>query len=132
MVNPLEFIKRFKGLLYDATIGLVKNYQDKAIHIAKLQAATFYLQSIQVIRKQCIILCSILFCLAIAAVGIVVVPVAFVLAVPMSVGTKAALLAVLGITYIAVPLVMMNRYMSEERWLEFTKSKELIEELTNN
>lgn len=131
-INPLEFIKRCKGLLYDVTIGLAKNYQDKAVHIAKLQAATIYLKGVQIVRQHCVALVGIVFFVAIAAVSIVVIPVAFVLVAPVSLATKMAILGLLGLLFIIVPLIAVNHAMSEEKWMEFTKSKELIDELTNN
>ena len=132
ITNPMEFIGRFKNLLYDLTIGLVKNYQEKTIQLAKLEAASFYVKAIQLIRRQCVALCGIFFCLAVAAVGLVVLPAVIILVLPVTTGLKVALLALLSVIEIVIPLVLLSHCLSEDKWLEFTKSKELLEELTNN
>ena len=66
----MDFLKKFKGLLLDATVGLVKQYQSKSIDLVKLEAAACYVRGVQLLRRQVFLLTVVLFLVVTAAVGV--------------------------------------------------------------
>ena len=49
-MNP--FIERLRGLVYDSTVGLLRQYQDKAIELLRIEAASFYVKLLQMLRPR--------------------------------------------------------------------------------
>ena len=81
-------LKKFTDLLFDATVGLVREYQRKTVELAKITAATYYLQGIHTLRKHCISLCLVFFSALVLVVTLVVTPVALLMLAPWSIPVK--------------------------------------------
>ena len=111
----------------DATVGVVKQYQSKSIHLVKLEAAACYVRGIQLLRRQVFLLAAILFLAAAAAVGVIVVPLVWLALAPWSIGVKLWLALLLGVLDIGLPLGILAHLFSEKKWMEFSKSNELME-----
>ena len=123
----MDLLKKFKALLLDATVGLVKQYQSKTIDLVKLEAATYYVRGIQLLRKQVLALVTVLLSVVVMAVSMIVVPFVWLAWTPCPRGVKLCLAILLGIIDIGVPLGVLIHFLSEKKWMEFSKSDELIE-----
>ena len=123
----MDFLKKFKGLLLDATVGLVKQYQSKSIDLVKLEAAACYVRGVQLLRRQVLLLAAVLFLMATAAVGVIVVPLVWLALAPWPMGTKLWLALLLGVLDIGIPLGILAHLLSEKKWMELSKSDELME-----
>ncbi len=123
----MDLVKKFKELLLDATVGLFKQYQSKSIDLVKLEAAAYYLRIIQLLRKQVLVLAVILFVVATAAAAVVVVPFVWLAFAPLSREIKLFLAILLGVIDIGVPLAVLAHFLSEKKWIEFSRSDELMQ-----
>ena len=123
----MDFLKKFKELFLDATVGLVKQYQSKSIDLVKLEAAACYVRGIQLLRQQVLLLAWILFLVATAAVGVIVVPLVWLALAPWPVAVKLWLAVLLGVVDIGLPLGILAHLLSEKKWMELSKSDELME-----
>ena len=126
----MDFLKKFKELFVDATLGLVKQYQAKSLDIVKINAAACYIRGVQVLRQQVLVFTLILFLVAMAAVAVVAVPLVLLALTPWSREVKLVVAVLLGAVDISLPLFMAAHFLSEKKWMEFTKSDELIDSLT--
>ena len=122
----MDFLKKFKGLLLDATIGLVKQYQSKSIDLVKLEAAACYVRGIQLLRQQILLLAAILFLVAVSAVAVIVVPLVWLALVPIPHNIKIWLALLLGLLDLGLPLGFLAKLLSEKKWMELSKSDELL------
>ena len=123
----MDFLKKFKELFLDATVGLIKQYQSKSIDLVKLEAAACYVRGIQLLRRQVLLLAAILFLVATAAVGVIVVPFVWLTLAPWPIGVKLWLALFLGVLDISLPLGILAHHLSEKKWMELSKSDELME-----
>lgn len=128
----MDFLKKFKDLLIDATVGLVKEYQVKSLGLVKIEATAFYVRMMQLLHRQILLFALVLFLVIIASVSIVIVPFFIVALVPLARAVKLILALMLGIIDIGVPLFLLNFFLSEKKWMEFTKSNEMIDHVMKN
>ena len=128
----MDFLKKFKELLVDATIGLVNQYKAKTIDLVKIEAAVFYIRMMRLLHRQVLAFALILFLLATAAAGFVIGPLALVALAPLTREVKLMLVLLLVIVDIGVPLWMLNHFFSEKKWMELTKSNEMIDQVMKN
>ncbi len=128
----MDFLKKFKELLIDATVGLVKQYQAKTLHLVKIEVLSVYIQGIQLLRRQALIFTTLLFLVAVSAIAVVIVPFVLLILVPWPREVKFVLALLIGTGDICVPLLMLKYWLSEEKWMEFTKSNELMDRLLKN
>ena len=128
----LDFVEKFKELFWDATVGILKQYQEKSLDIVKLEAAGFYVRAIQLLRRQTLTLALVIFLIVIAAVAIVVAPLVLVSLAPWTRGVKIVLGLVLGIIDVGVPILLVQNLFSEKRWMETTKTDEILERVMKN
>jgi len=126
----MDFLKRFKGLLLDATVGFIKQYRSKSIGLMKLKAAVYYLRAVQIVRRHVLIVAAILFLVETAAVAVIVVPFVWLALSPGSRAVKFLLALLLGVIDIGVPLGVLAYFLSEKKWMELSKSDELVESVT--
>lgn len=126
-----DWFQKIGDVLYGATIGLLKDYQDKSIEFAKLTAGAAYLHGVKTIRKYCLYLLAAFLMLVILAFAIVVVPLAFIALGPWSSEAKLIALAVFTVAYVLVPLILLKDFLSEKRWLQLSKSEKLVSHLTD-
>ena len=117
--------KRFSGLAYDVTIGLIREYKKTTIDLAKIEFATMYVKAIKLIRRECMISTLIVFGVVIFANAMGVVQVAVLLYAPWSVPGRIAAALSLGIVTSILPLVIVLRLFSEKRWMEMTHADEI-------
>ena len=124
-------LKKFADLLFDATVGLAKEYQQKTVELAKITAASYYLQVIQALRKHCVSIFLVIFFTLTLVVTVVVTPIALLMLAPWNIAVKMAAVCVLGILYAAVSLYFVMDLFSEKRWLRFSGSEELVEKVAS-
>jgi len=111
----------------DATVGLVKQYQSKSINLVKLKAAACYVRGVQLLRRQVLLLATVLFLVATAAVSVIVAPLIWLALAPWPIGVKLWLALLLGALDIGLPLFILSHLLSEKKWMKFSKSDELME-----
>lgn len=128
-MNP--FIERLRGLVYDSTVGLLRQYQDKAIELLRIEAASFYVKLLQMLRRQVILLVTIVLCLLMIAIGVFALPLAVIYFLPVSPLAKAALVLVFGAFYISIPLLSLRSMLSEKRWMQASGSEEFLSKVLN-
>ena len=124
--------KLLKELLLDATVGLVKQYQAKTLKLVKIEAVSAYVRSIRILRHQALLFTKILFLVAVIAVAVVIVPLVLLGFVPWPKEVKLVLALLIGIGDICVPLFLLKHWLSEENWMELTKSNELMDTVMKN
>ena len=117
------------GLAYNATLGLLKQYQQKTLELVRVQAALLYTQTLRIARKHLLLLCVLLFGTMVSAVALVVIPVVLVLLTPWSTAIKAVCLLILGSTYIAGTAWIFLVLFSEERWMRYSGVREWLDEI---
>ena len=114
---------------YDATVGLAKAYQRKALQLVKIHAASAYLQTLKVLRKHAILLFLAVFTAMLTAVAVVVVPVSLVLASSWTTAVKMRLLIVFGILDFGIAALCLQTLFSEEKWLKLTGLQEILDSI---
>ncbi len=122
-------VRRIQGLLFDATIGLAREYQRKTLDLARITAATFYLRAVKGARKAAIVIFLVTLASVVFAVALVVIPVVLVLISPWTLGQKMTAVALLGILDIAAASFYLINLLSEENWMKVTKSQEFVDEI---
>lgn len=127
----MPFLDKLSDLVYDATLGLLKQYQEKTIGLAKIHAANTLVKAVRAVRRQSLLFVLLVLCLFVLAAGIVILPLALVFLSPWSAGLKAFLILLLGIFDIAIPAAVLSRVFSEKKWLKFTHAQELLDKATN-
>ena len=125
-------IRQIADFLSGTLLTAVKDYQQKSLDIAKIEAAALYLRTVKIVRRQLLALSGLVLCIVALAVALVAFPIALVLLLPASVALKCVLLLLLASVDIGVPLYFFCRFFSESRWMEFTKSDEVISQVVQN
>ena len=123
-------IKKFIELFFDSTLGLLRQYQKKSFHMARVAAAAVYVQGVQALRKQLLTLFRVLIAAFVMAFALVVTPFFIVMLIPTDPGVKIMLAAFLGLIYILIPAVFLWTLFSEKKWMEISGSERLVETLT--
>ena len=116
-------------LTYEATLGLLKQYQHKALEMAKIGMATVYSHALRIARKHLLLFCLLFFGTMVSAVAAVVVPVTLILLTPWSAAIKAVLLLLLGSIYIAGTAWVFLVLFSEERWMKMSGVQDLLDDI---
>ena len=124
-------LDKLQGLLFDATIGLFRDYQKKTLELVKITAASCYLQSVKALRQAAITLFLVTLASVVFSVALVVIPVAVILVSPWSVGQKIAGILAFGLLDISAALVFLYHLFSEERWMKITQSQKILNEIKN-
>ncbi|OGW83020.1 MAG: hypothetical protein A3C47_02930 [Omnitrophica bacterium RIFCSPHIGHO2_02_FULL_51_18] len=122
----MDIFKRVSETLFDSTIGLLQAWQKRSVQIVKIEAAKYYLQTIQEVRRQSILLASGLFCLFVLAVAVVAMPVVLLLLLPLSVAAKLKIACVLIVLDLGIPVLYLWNFFSQKNWMRFTRSGEFI------
>ena len=121
--------KKFVDLFQDVTVNLLKQYQNSAVDLAKIEAASFYLKMVKVVREHFLIFAAMLFCLVLLAIAVIALPIAFVIVAPVAFKTKAMMLGILCLADIILPLAMLNRFLSEDTWMKISKTDQVLEKV---
>ena len=114
--------KRFTDLLYDVSIGLVKEYQKTAVDIAKIEAASFYVKLVQAVRRQCFLSVLVVFGLVVYANVMGILQVALLLYAPWPAVERIGASILLGLLGFLLPFYLILKFFSEERWMKITKA----------
>ena len=114
--------KKFTDLLYDISVGLIKDYQKTAVDIAKIEAASFYVKAVRAVRQQCFFMMLVVFGLVFYANVMSVFQIAVLLYAPWPVSGKIAAAIFFGLLGFMIPLIFVLRFFSEERWMKITKA----------
>jgi hypothetical protein len=122
-------LKKFADLLYDATVGVVKDYQRKTVELVKITAATYYVQGIRALRRYFVTVFLAVFFTLTLVVTVVVIPVALVMVAPLGAGVKMLSVCLLGLIYVGVSWYFISNLLSEKRWLRFSGSDEFIDKV---
>ncbi len=118
-----------KGLIYEATIGLAREYQRKTLDLARITAATYYLKAVKSLRHVAVGIFLVTIASVVFAVALVVVPITLVLLAPWTPVQKSFAVALLGVADISVTVIYLMYLFSEENWMKVTKSQEFIDEI---
>lgn len=124
-----KLIGKASGLAYDATLGLLKQYQQKALELFKIQMASLYAQVLRIVRKHVLLFCLLIFGTMVSAVAVVVVPVTMILLTPWSALIKGVCLLVLGSAYVAGTAWIFLVLFSEEQWMRLSGVQEALEDI---
>ncbi len=124
-------LDKIQGLLYDATFGLLREYQKKTLELVRITAASCYLQGIKGLRQAAIVFFLVTLASVVFAVALVVVPVAVILVLPWPAMQKAAAISVFGLLDIGAALVFLFHLFSEKRWMKITRTEKFIDEIKN-
>ena len=127
-----ELFKKFSGLFYDATVGVLKQYKRTTIDIARIELATFYVKVIRLIRQEVLTSTMIIFGVIVFANAMGVVQVAILLFAPWHMANRIIAALLLGIVCSLVPLAIVLRLFSEKRWMQMTKADQLIADIIGN
>ena len=130
--KPRDVFQRIGDFFYGATIGLLKEYQEKSIDLAKLAAAAAYVHSIKTLRKYCLYLLAAFLMLTVLAFSIVVVPLAFITLGPWSANAKLIALACFATAYLVIPMFLLKDFLSEKKWLQISRSEKILSNLTDD
>ncbi len=120
---------KIAGLTYEATLGMLKQYKEKGMELAKIALATVYAHLLRIVRKHLLLFCLLFFGTMVSAVAVVVIPVALVLLTPWSVAIKAVLLLTLGSIYIAGTAWVFLVLFSEDRWMKLSGVQDLLDDI---
>lgn len=132
LLEKIPVIKKFAGLLYDATFGLAKQYQEKTVELAKIKAAEYYLQAMQHVRRHLLAIMSIVFFLLLVAVTLAVFPVALIALSSLSVKAKFISIGALGVAYLLFSLIVISSLFSEKRWMKLAGSADWVDNFVKN
>ena len=120
--NFSELREKCTKLLYEVSIGLVKQYQKTAVDIAKIEAASFYVKMVRTVRRQCLFVVLVILGLFVYANVMGVLQVALLFYAPWPVAGKVAASIALGFLGFLTPLFLILKFFSEERWMRITKA----------
>ena len=116
-------------LTYEATLGLLKQYQQKTLQLAKITLATFYAHVLKIARKHLLLFCLLFFGTMVSAVAVVVIPVTLVLLTSWSLAIKAVLLLLLGSAYVVGTAWVFLVLFSEDRWMKLSGVQDLLDDI---
>lgn len=122
----MDILKRLSETFFDSTVGLLNAWQKKSMQAVKIEAAKYYLRTVQEIRRQTLLWVSGLFCVFVLAVAVVVMPAVLLWLSPLSMTTKWAVACALTVLDIGIPALFLWSFFSEKNWLRFTRSNEFI------
>lgn len=122
----LQLVRTLRGLAYDITVGLVKEYKRTTLDLAKIEIATLYVKAIKLIRQECMISVMIVFGAIIFANVLGVLQTAILLFAPWNVGWRIVAALGLGLLAFCLPLAVVLQLFSQRRWMEITKADDLL------
>ena len=121
--------KKISDLLCDIGSTLLRDYQSKAVDMAKIEAAALYIRGIKALREHFLAVVTLIFSLLLLAFSVILLPLAFILCTDWTAGAKISALGVLSIFYIGIPWIVVRRFLSEKTWMRLSKSDELLEKV---
>ena len=122
-----SFLKKFSGVVYDVTVGLLQQYKRTTVGLARIELAALYVRAVKLIRQECLIFTLILCGLIIYANLFGVIQMAILLYAPWSIAGRIAAAMTFGILCSVAPFLVVLKFFSQKRWMQITKADELIE-----
>ncbi|GEM_PF-1403134 len=119
-------LRKVTGVMYDMTVGLLKEYKRTTIDLARIELASAYVRVIKLIRQECLISTLIIFGVIIFANAMLVVQVSILLFTPWSVPLRIFTALAFGVVCAVAPLLVVLRFFSQERWMRITRADEII------
>ncbi len=120
---------RAADMAYNASLGMLKQYQQKAMELVKIQIAQLYADGLKLARRHILLFCLLFFGTMVSAVAVVVIPVSIVLLTPWSGAIKALILLILGCSYVAGTAWVFLVLFSEDRWMRMSGMNDLLEDI---
>ena len=124
-----KIVGKVSGIAYDATMGIFRQYQQKALELFRIQMAAIYAQILKIVRKHVLLMCMLIFGTMVSAVALVVIPVTIVMLTPWSPVMKALCLLILGSCYIAGTAWIFLALFSEQRWMKLSGVQDALEDI---
>jgi hypothetical protein len=119
-------LRKFTGVLYDVTVGLLQQYRRTTIDLARIELATYYVKVVKVIRQEVLISILVIFGVVIFANLLGLIQMSILLYAPWSVPGRIVASAAFTITCAIVPLIVILRLFSQRRWMEITRADEML------
>jgi hypothetical protein len=119
-----------KALAAAAVARLARDYRRLSVEMLKIQAVRWYVQGVAGARLAFIVYLSATACLLLAAVGFVFLHVGVFMLLPLCPQSKAILLLLLGLVYLAISLAALRRATSQSTWMKLSKADELVAKVT--
>jgi hypothetical protein len=120
---------KFSDLAYNATLGFLKQYQQRALELVRINVATFYAHILKIARKHVLLFCLLVFGTMVSAVALVIVPVAIILLTSWSTAVKIVCLLLLGSVYVAGTAWIFLVLFSEDRWMKLSGMQEMLDDI---
>ncbi len=125
----MKLPKNLTGSLLVAALGFSKRYQRKAVGLAKIKGASYYLRGVRLFRQQCLVVLTTLFSLIMLAAALIIFPFGIIYYFPCSAQTKMIATCALALAYVGIAFTILHRFFSESRWMEFSKANQLLSEV---
>lgn len=103
----------------------------RPVHLLKIEAAKSYLKGVSVARRAFLMTTGYLLGLLCLAFGALMVIAGLILYLPITLEAKALVLLIGGGALFLIAAVGLLIASRERTWLEFSKGKDLVEELTD-
>jgi hypothetical protein len=114
----------------DLFMRLFKVYFEDAISLAKIRAVSYYVKAVgtarQIYINHIFLACLLLLMLA----GFILMHVGLFIALPCCPLYKGILLLILGSVYFLIGLLVVLNRCSQKYWMEFSKARDLVKEVT--
>jgi len=135
---PAETQQRVQGrrpnLFWEIVTALglfmVRRYEQNAMDLVKIEAVSYYVKSLGKARKAVIGYIAFSCLMLLLVSGFVLFHVALLFLLPWTMGTKAALLLILGGIYFLVALGIILFATSQRTWMKYSKAKEMVDHVT--
>ncbi len=119
-------VRKLGDMVYDVTVGLLKEYKRTSIDLARIEIASMYIKIVKFVRQECMITVLIVLSAIMFANIVGVLQIAILFYAPWGVAWRIAAALVLGIVAICVPLAVSLSFFSQRRWMEITKADEML------
>jgi hypothetical protein len=115
-----------KGFLSGMVIKLLDNYRHISIQLLRIEAAKWYLRSVQRARWAAIGMMWMGLIIAGIAVGVVLLHVGLFILLPWTVEAKAILGLVLGAVYVGSGVFALRAVLDERTWMEKSGARKML------
>lgn len=125
-----QFLKR---IFAAAVVWLLRRSRKLSVELLKIQAAIAYVRGVQTARAVTIVSQLVMALIVVFGAGVAFLPVGLAMVVYGYCGSLVAAgvtLLVIGALYVIVPLLLIQRVMSEPAWMRMFKADEVISNAT--
>lgn len=113
--------------LLSAALGMAMDiFVRPRVRLAKVRLALQSLKTLKAVRKGVLAVSGLMFLTAVAAAGMIMIPMALCLFMPWTQTTRLVVALVVGALYIAVPITLVLAFLSERRWKQTLHIDELL------